>query len=428
MWHAARVPRFDAELYLRLAGERELLDERRRHRPNSPLVDAAAALIATGAIDSETGAAIVADYGLAQVARSGGYAHERFGMRPGQGASRPSPPAVGLPARRFVPIVRDIELDWGVLTIRYAGLSDDATTLGVRLRFDAAGAGQANMHGPPGIHVGDDRGTTSACHFNGGGSDMMWSGEFEADAPLAADTAWIEVEGERIELVHSATEVEVRVEPVELEPVAWRYLWHSLAAGDVMWTETDLGEAAAALVAAGLIDRDDPQLGEIAVVSSQMGYRGRMLRHGPPSGAAPTVREPWRSLLATHGRSGIAATLLVGAVTPIFDGVSVGVSVVDLREREFEARVEIAPGGVLGHRFGRSELSPALAWWASDDRGHHYLGHMGQWSGGGDRESGTVEFPRPFDPRARRLDLMPTTLDARAIISIPVPEAPETSA
>jgi hypothetical protein len=215
--------------------------------------------------------------------------------------------------------------------------------------------------------------------------------------------------------------VVVRVQPLEPEPLAWRYLWHTLAAGDVMWIQPDLGAAAEALVAAGLIANDDPQLAEIAAVSERMGFRGRALRHQGVARASSDVREPWRSLLATHGHSGVDATLPVGAVTPVFDGVSVGVPLVELGASGFEARVEVAPGAAAGHHFGRAEPLVGIAWWAADDRGKHYLGHLNSWSANDERGSGSVEFSVPLDPRARRLDLIPTTLNARAVISVPIP-------
>jgi hypothetical protein len=60
------------------------------------------------------------------------------------------------------------------------------------------------------------------------------------------------------------------------------------------------------------------------------------------------------------------------------------------------------------------------AWWTRDDRGNHYLGH---WNGTHDHDdaikTGTLAFSPALDPRAKRLDVLPTGLSARAVISFP---------
>jgi hypothetical protein len=61
-----------------------------------------------------------------------------------------------------------------------------------------------------------------------------------------------------------------------------------------------------------------------------------------------------------------------------------------------------------------------MAWWAADDCGHHYLGRQGEWHASEDRSGGQVEFWPALDPAARVLDIMPTTMTARAMIRVPL--------
>ncbi|MGP8000672.1 MAG: hypothetical protein ACLPKI_25635 [Streptosporangiaceae bacterium] len=92
---------FDAELYLRLAGETMLLDSRGEQGQawESPMDVTAHALVAVGALTAGMAQAIVADYYLARSFRSGEVAHFRrhhqlrarqaraAGARPGGGAA-----------------------------------------------------------------------------------------------------------------------------------------------------------------------------------------------------------------------------------------------------------------------------------------------------------------------------------------------------
>ena len=47
----------------------------------------------------------------------------------------------------------------------------------------------------------------------------------------------------------------------------------------------------------------------------------------------------------------------------------------------FTAEVEIAPGLSGGAPFDTSVGGSTLTWWAADDRGNHYRGQLGSWSG-----------------------------------------------
>ena len=64
-------------------------------------------------------------------------------------------------------------------------------------------------------------------------------------------------------------------------------------------------------------------------------------------------------------------------------------------------------------------MSRSCPGWA-DDRGHHYLGRPGEWQFSEERSGGQIEFWPALDPAARMLDIMPTTMAARAVIRVPL--------
>jgi hypothetical protein len=111
---------------------------------------------------------------------------------------------------------------------------------------------------------------------------------------------------------------------------------------------------------------------------------------------------------------------VVGAVTPPFDGMTAAVLAVQSTTDEFSIDVEVAPGVAHWHAFGGRVDDPILAWWAADDRGHHYLGQQGSWSASEDRSGGQIEFTPALDPAASTLDIMPTGPSSRAVIRVPL--------
>jgi hypothetical protein len=422
------VAEFDAELYLRLAGERALLDRRADEGLpwNRPLDAAGRALVAVGAMAADAAQAVVDDYDLAFSCREGEHHHPMTTRRVTRSPATARP---GLGPLRAVPCGHTIEQPWGQLTISYVVLSAGATTLHVTMRPGPAGrtvgagpAGHTVGPGLPGLlTLTDDKGTTAIAGFSGGGHDTEWSGQFEAHPPLATETAWIEILGERVELSGDpGAGVKVWVEPLaELDP-ARRYLWAKLASLAEFRASTAVEATIDTLVAAGSLDAADPVISEVrAVVQHSHGAGGPGGNHGP-------VPEPWRSLLAARGRGGGPVGLVVvGAATPQFDGMSAAVLAVQSAEDEFSVDVELATNVPHWHAFRGRVDEPVLAWWAADDRGHHYLGRQGSWHSSDDRSGGQIEFTPALDPAAARLDIMPTTTSARAVIRVPLAWAEE---
>ena len=240
--------------------------------------------------------------------------------------------------------------------------------------------------GLPGqLTLTDDQGTTSTASFSGGGSDDEWRGRFEARPPLAPGTAWIEVLGERIGLPSAPSAgVQVRVEPLADADLAHRYLWARLASRAEFHSPDAMETSIGALVAAGALEADDPAIGEVRAVAGGL-FRGS----GTAPGANAALPEPWRSMLARRGRAGGPEGLAVaGATTPPLDGFTVALLAVHSTDERFSADVETVPGLPHWHWASGVVDRPLLAWWAADDRGHHYLGQPGEWHFSEERPAG----------------------------------------
>lgn len=424
----ATPPEFDAELYLRLAGERELLAGDDHGLDTSPLTAAAHALAAIGAIPAGTARAVLADYHLARACREGR-------SEPRREAATPEPPEV-IGQLRVVPCGRVIEQPWGQLTIEFIVLSDDVTSLHVRMRSaqrpgssrgirtSSAHSGRwigAGNSGPGSVVFGagypgnltltDDHGIVTDAHFSGGGDDTEWTGEYETRTPLAADAAWIEMLGERIMLTDRVgTGARVRTESLTGLDPAHGYLRTLLASANDFRRDRAADVALAALIAAGALADDDP---EVSAARAVLAWQSR--GWGGPASPGP-LPEPWRALRspADDGPEGL---VVVGVVTPAFGGLTVAVKALMSASDGFSIGVETAPGVALAVD-GIDD--PILAWWTFDDNGHRYLGQPSDWSWNGGRASGTVSFSAPLDPAAAMLTLTPTTPAARAVIEIPL--------
>ncbi len=377
---------FDAELYLRLAAERTLLDAPGDdgHAGGSPLDVAGHALVAVRAITAGAAQAVVDDYDLALAYRRGEHPHHHVrARRPAAAGGSPRP---SLATLRAVPCWRLIEQPWGQLFLRYLVLRSGSTSLHVEMRAAAAPPGPrpgpprpgpgARVSGPgfpQQLSLTDDRATTVSASLSGGGNDSEWDGEFEASPGLAEETAWIEVLGERVELPAAPSPpAEAWVEPLGGQDRALAYLWARIAAMTEFHAAPNIESSIDALVAAGSLAPGDPALAEVRDVAAQLARRGGRARAAVRPGPLP---EPWRSLLARRGHAGGPEGLVVAGVTaPEFDGITVAVLAVRSAEEGFSADVETVPGLRHWRMFRTAVDEPTLAWWAADDRGHHYLG------------------------------------------------------
>lgn len=118
----------------------------------------------------------------------------------------------------------------------------------------------------------DDKGTTVGSDFGGSGSDDEWEGHITADRPLASDTAWIEIDGTRVELIGEAVACDINIEPLADEPTVYRYLWRRLAIPD-FHGPPEIEGAIDALIAAGALQPEHPVLGAIHAIQESMRWR-----------------------------------------------------------------------------------------------------------------------------------------------------------
>ena len=409
---------FDAESYLRLVGERWVPDGKDGPPWNPVLAATGAALVTVGAMTNSAARAVIDEYYQALASAEG----HRYLMS--SQAARPVAAVPDIGQLRVVPCERVIDQRWGRLTIHFVAFTDHATTLRATLQpeqghDDPCGLPPAEAEQP---RITDDHGTTATAEFSGESrhGDPTWRGQYQVRPLLAADAAWIELFGERVELTGTPAGIEVQAEPMPAQDPAMRHLWERTATlNDFHDPHLALDATIAALVAAGALHADDPVIADAQAVLA-------VLR---PPNASPAewpgdLPEPWRSLLARWGRTGGAVGMVtVGAVTPPFDGVTAAVVALESHDEHFGIKVELVPGVRTGLPYCDLPGQQHLTWWAADDLGNHYLGEQGSWYAGDDRCGGAIGFWPALDPRAHRIDLMPTTATARAVIRVPLPWA-----
>jgi hypothetical protein len=426
--HTGNVPRSDGERHLRLVAEQMLLERRGAglFPVDARLVAAGAALVAVGALAPDAARAIADAYARAL--------HRRDPARPSP--RDPAPPATAdaggaaqeLGRWRAVPSGHVIARPWGRLVIGHVLLTEEATVL--RVTVDPASPGTSSCPAAPcspglprPLEISDDHGTTSSAHFEGSlrRGEQAWHGTFRARPPLAPDTAWISVLGERVDLTGEAPAIQSWAERLEAGDPARHHLWERVATrNDFHDPRAALEAAIAALAAVGALQAGDPVVGD-ARLAAELMHPG-----SAPEGilAAPDARSmpaPWRSLLARWGRTdGPAGSILVGKVSAPFDGVRVAVTAIDSRPEFFSIGVEVVPGLRTGLPYRALDDLRHITWWAVDDQGNYSLAEQGSWSPGASRAWGSLGFWPGLDPRAAWVDLMPTTTTARAVIRVPL--------
>ena len=416
------VAGFDAEAYLRAVGERWEPDD---HEPgvlcNPVLAATAAALVAVDAVTLARAQAIVGDY--CSPAPAPGADRSQLAGAPAAHDAASPPPDTSRP--RVVPCDRVIDQPWGQLAIDYVAFTDHATSLRVTLRPGGSQARQPGHRIPDQarrLNITDARGTTAVASFSGGlrRGDLAWHGRYEARPPLAADTPWVALLGERIQLTAEPASSRAWAEPLGVQDPAVRHLWERVATLNVFHSpHLALDAAIAALAAAGAIPAQSPVAGAARAVLAVLRPGGTARTH--PPGDLPG---PWQSLLARWGQTGgPAATIPVGAITPSFDGVTATVTDLESRDEHFSISVELVPHVRTGLPYRDLPGQQHLTWWAADNLGNHYLGEQGSWDPRGGRCQGGIGFWPALDARASSIDLMPTGTTARAVIRVPLPSA-----
>ena len=273
------------------------------------------------------------------------------------------------------------------------------------------------------LSVTDSGGTTATAEFSGDAriGDRAWHGQYEVHPQLAAEAAWIELLGERVELTAQPAGIQTWVERLPASDPAVRHVRERVATlNDFHDPHLALEATIAALVAAGALETDAPVIDEAHAVLA-------VLRPGSadPAARPPGLAEPWRSLLARWGQAGgPVCTIAVGAVTPPFDGVTAAVVALESRHEHFGITVELVPGVRTGLPYGDVPDQQHLTWWAVDNLGNRYLGEQGSWNPGANRSWGSIGFWPALDKRAASIDLIPTATAARAVIRVPCARTP----
>jgi hypothetical protein len=409
---------FDAQAYLRAVGERWRPDD---YEPgvlcNPVLAATAAALVAVDAITLGRAQAVIGDYSPAPA--PGADRSHLTGAAAAQDAA--SPPS-DIDRLRVVPCDRVIDQPWGQLTIRHAVFTDQSTSLRVTLRPDESQAASPIAFLPQArrVSITDATGTTAVAEFSGGfrHGELDWHGQYEGRPPLAADTPWIKLLGEQIQLTAEPVSVRAWAEPLPAQDPAVRHLWERVATlNDFHNPHLALEATIAALAAAGAIPAD-------GTVADTARAAAAVLR---PDGVSPRavpgdLPGPWHSLLARWGQTGgPVATIPVGAITPSFDGVTAAVIALESRDEHFSISVELASQARTGLPYRDLPAQQHLTWWAADNLGNYYLGEQGSWDPRGGRCRGIIGFWPALDARASSIDLMPTATTARAVIRLPLP-------
>jgi hypothetical protein len=417
---------FEGETYLRLLGERLLSDRDPQRHHRSPLELPAAALVVAGAIGRDRAQRVIDDHTAAVRVRSGDRGFPHFGAR----ATRRT--TGRLAPRQMMILNHELAFADGLLFLRDLAIAPDGATLRFRWRSDVPhGRGHSRMMiGGGGAHpwgsaappvIVDDAGNRpTVTSGSGGGSDSQWDGRLDLAGPLSPATQWLEVEGTRIALDRRVAASRSWIEPLPEEAPVARYLRRRLAVAEMPFGHpVELEAALDALRAAGALAGEDRLVAELEEVAARLPGRHGHWRGGvTPTGRR--VPEPWRSLLARLGRDdGPAFTLVLGAITPRWDGIQAAFASVTSDATGFEAEFEVAPNVLQGDALG--ELP--VAWSARDDRGNRYLGAANGWGGGEDSASGTMRFWPALDPRATRLELVISAQRHRAVLAIELGDA-----
>ena len=418
---------FDAEVYLRRLGER-LLDDPDQQQPGhrSALRGAAAALVWVGAVGADRAWRVIDDYATATHIRSGkpGFVHAGAPLRRHQ--------AEGLPPRQFRVIDQEISVGETQVLVRDLAMTAEGGTLRYRRYLAGPGPGQVSRllrrlrfswnETPPDII--DSEGHRPEVRFGDGGRDGegFVDGELELRGAIAPEAGWLEIDGTRVDLHGRAARWGVGIEALEDRSPAERFLWRHLAvAVPRSGVIRDLEPMIEALVAAGALPEGSLLVEDLRGVAARMPLRP-LHRRRIGRASIPGLVEPWGSLLDREGADdGPEWTLVLGAVAPACDGVQFAANSIASDLDGFEVEFDVAPN--VGGDVALEELP--VGWWARDDRDNHYLGFSTGGGVRGDSAQGTLRYWPALDPRARRLDLLMCVESHQAVVSVSLPESPE---
>lgn len=380
------------------------------------IFEAGDALVAVGAIDRQVVDEIAKQYVQTVQGRANRMADRELKVRALWTRMGPTPVEVG--PVRVVPGPIGVRLAWGEITARFVRFEATRTVLSITGRLDASPPEATQRHHPLRtfqqlgrrltVLVADDRGCSSEAQFigDGRGEDEI-EGQFTTNTALSAETAWLELNGQRIELsTHEPPVAEVQVEVLTTPPSASAYLWHRVAIlGRPLLHPplmSGLEASITALAAVGAINAADPEIDAMRdVLLALWSVPGT-----EPQGPLP---EPWNSVVERRARSagGMRGIIPVGVVAPAVDGVNVCVHALEASPERFLIEVELSP-------------YCSFAWWVEDDHGHIQLGYGERIGGSPERALERATFLGGVDDGVKELSFMPTGTTTRAVVRIPV--------
>ena len=405
------VTGFDSERYLRALAQRTLSASEGGIDTSTPVLAAAQALVAVGCVDERVAQRVLDDD-----------EKQRRRLDPDRavGWTREWPRAP-FTHRRVALGGGEVVHPAGTIRVRYVVFAPETTKIAVTIRRPWRPRFPLSLRVPFGTGVGaaariaGDRGEPVPAGFSGSGSSTQWHGVLHTLDPLDDATRSIEIDGLRVQLESVSPCAEVHVEALPDQDPAMRHLWQRTVLADVFY-DRFLDTAISALIAAGAVTPDEPQLTTMRAVAAALGLDGRQRRK-----AIAALPEPWASLWRRREFEGPTRTIAVDAVTPVFDGVVVVVDALESSPQQWSIATEFAPEGASPRPFEAPTARMAsLVWWAQDDRGNRYLAGANGVGGNAQNGRGEVTFGAPLDPHAHWIELHPTTETSRAVLRIPL--------
>jgi hypothetical protein len=412
----------DAETYLRLACERELLSGESQGSLGGLFV-VGRALIAAGSLEEDMVRDVLGDYGFAASLRG---SHHMWHM----GLQRHSDEAVPLAVRRVVSC--DLEFENGgeeatltrivfqaegtKLSLVGIGTRTPARRLPLHAGMRAAFMRQHMVMGQRGpMTVRDDRGTTATASPNGrGSSGGEWHQDFETDIAMSPETAWIEIDGVRLDLPPPSAAAAVHREPVEpVDPVQRMLFAEVLAGTDMHRGGGGVDAAIEALCATGALEKTAPLLSDVRVLATSF-------ENGRRAGALPP---PWDAVFRRIGRhDGPTFKLPIVASVEGLDEFTLLLESLESGDEFFSVEIVMSPAWPLFDRFPhQSGLdAPPIEWWADDDRDNVYVLSASSHGGSHEYAEGQLYSMAPIDPKAKVLRLLPTVSSERAVVTVPL--------
>jgi hypothetical protein len=322
--------------------------------------------------------------------------------------------------RRVVVGAGEVVHPQGTVRVRYVVFAPRATMIAISIRRAWRPRLPFSLFRVPfgippndGARIAGDRGEAMLAGFSGSGANTRWEGMLRSDEPLDDATRWIKIDGVRVQLENDSPGTEVRVEALPDADLALRHLWQRAVLPDP-FDDQLLETAVSALVAAGAVSPDDPQLATMRAVTAALAVHGRPRRE-----AIAALPQPWCSLWRQRESDGPTKTIAVGAATPLFDGVAVIVDALESSAQRWSIAIECSPEAASPYPLeAPTARMTSLVWWAEDDRGNRYLAEPSGLGGNAGSASGELTFEAPLDPEAHWIELHPTTETSRAAIRI----------